>query len=588
MLRDTAAKYSFIVESALPFSAESATGDFVLMRGMEMGLAAVPRHTIVLDCDLVQGVVPVGVCPALPLDEVQMILGNDLAGSAVWAGVPPPVVVSRPLISGNPSEDGLLPDVFPVCAVTRAQSRKMSVPDLHVPESGDIIREQGVSLPDLPPFVLKEDWVENQKTDSSLSALWEEVLSAEETREVARGYFVQGDLLVRKWVPCVGDSVGEPIFQVVVPDGFRGDVLKTAHDSCGYLGVKKTYDRVLRYFFWPGLKRDVARYVESCHVCQVMGKPSQVIKPAPLSPIPAVSQPFEHLIVDCVGPLPPSKSGCAYMLTVMCQTTRYPAAFPLRSISVKQVVRALTQFFSTFGIPRVIQTNQGSNFTSHMFKQILLQLGVKHNRSSAYHAQSQGALERFHQTLKSMLRANVMTLGKDWEEGLPWLMLAAREVVQESTGFSPNDLVFGHTVRGPLAVLQDGLVEREPPKNLVDYVNGFRRRLYVAVEVARENLSGAQIKMKKLYDRKSKYREFSPGDQVLALMPLQVSPFQARFAGPYTVSRKVSDQNYLISTPGRKKQSQLCHVNLLKPYYACGSSAVCNSFRFCCLGAGIS
>ena len=203
VLHDTAAKYSFIVESALPFSAESATGDFVLMRGMEMGLAAVPRHTIVLDCDLVQGVVPVGVCPALPLDEVQMILGNDLAGSAVWAGVPPPVVVSRPLISGNPSEDGLLPDVFPVCAVTRAQSRKMSVPDLHVPESGDIIREQGVSLPDLPPFVLKEDWVENQKTDSSLSALWEEVLSAEETREVARGYFVQGDLLVRKWVPCV-------------------------------------------------------------------------------------------------------------------------------------------------------------------------------------------------------------------------------------------------------------------------------------------------------------------------------------------------------------------------------------------------
>lgn len=75
-----------------------------------------------------------------------------------------------------------------------------------------------------------------------------------------------------------------------------------------------------------------------------------------------------------------------------------------------------------------------------------------------------------------MLRAYGMEMEKDWEEGMPWLMLAAREVVQESTGFSPNDLVFGHTVRGPLAVFQDGLVEREPPKNL-DYVNGFRRRL---------------------------------------------------------------------------------------------------------------
>lgn len=102
---------------------------------------------------------------------------------------------------------------------------------------------------------------------------------------------------------------------------------------------------------------------------------------------------------------------------------------------------------------------------------------MKHNRLSEYHAQSQGALERFHQTLKSMLRAYVVELGRDWEEGLPWLMLAAREVVQESTRFSPNELVFGHSVCGPLAALYDGLVESEPPKTLANYVNGFRHRL---------------------------------------------------------------------------------------------------------------
>ena len=68
--------------------------------------------------------------------------------------------------------------------------------------------------------------------------------------------------------------------------------------------------------------------------------------------------------------------------------------------------------------------------------QVLKLLGVRHNQSSAYHAQSQGALERFHQTLKSLLRAFWTELNRDWEEGLPWLLLAAREVVQESTGFS--------------------------------------------------------------------------------------------------------------------------------------------------------
>ncbi len=81
-----------------------------------------------------------------------------------------------------------------------------------------------------------------------------------------------------------------------------------------------------------------------------------------------------------------------------------------------------------------------------------------------------------------------MELNRDWEEGLPWLLLAAREVQQESLGFSPNDLVFGHRVRGPLSVLREGLGEEDPPQNLVEYVNGFRRRLFLAGLSAQKNL----------------------------------------------------------------------------------------------------
>ncbi len=216
----------------------------------------------------------------------------------------------------------------------------------------------------------------------------------------------------------------------------------------------------------------------------------------------------------------------------------------------------------------MIQSDQGSNFSSKLFAQVLKQLKVQHNQSSAYHAQSQGVLERFHQTLKSLLRGYCVELNQDWEEGLPWLLLAAREVVQESTGFSPNELVFGHTVRGPLTLLHDAVAPEEPPSNLVEYVNGFRHRLYSAGEMAKEKLSSAQKKMKRLYDRKTEQREFSPGDQVLALLPMANSPFQAKFTGPFTVVRRVSNQNYLLSTPKRRKVTQLCHLNLLKPYYA--------------------
>lgn len=128
-----------------------------------------------------------------------------------------------------------------------------------------------------------------------------------------------------------------------------------------------------------------------------------------------------------------------------CTTTRFPEAIPLSSIKAKVVIKELVKFCTIFGLPRVVQTDQGSNFTSKAFTQALVELGVKHQLSSAYHPESQGALERFHQTLKSMLRSYCIANGKDWAEGLPYLMFAAREAEQESLGFSPADLVFGHT-----------------------------------------------------------------------------------------------------------------------------------------------
>lgn len=96
-----------------------------------------------------------------------------------------------------------------------------------------------------------------------------------------------------------------------------------------------------------------------------------------------------------------------------------------------------------FVIPKVVQSDKGSNFTSWLFAQVLKQLHIRHNQCSAYHAQSQGAY--------------CTELGGDWEDGLPWLHLSITEVVQESTGFSPYDLVFGHQVCGPLAVVSEDL-----------------------------------------------------------------------------------------------------------------------------------
>lgn len=126
--------------------------------------------------------------------------------------------------------------------------------------------------------------------------------------------------------------------------------------------------------------------------------------------------------------------------------------------------------------------------------------------------------------------------------------------------------MFGHTVRGPIAVLADQWNTSEPPENVIDYVNSFRYRLYEARAIAQRKLGKSQEKMRRLFDRKVKSREFQVGDKVFASLPVLTSPFQARFTGPYTVEKCFPNNSYLLNKPDRRKKLQVCHINLLKPY----------------------
>lgn len=229
------------------------------------------------------------------------------------------------------------------------------------------------------------------------------------------------------------------------------------------MGIRKTLDRVLWHFYWPGVKSDVSQYCKTCHTCQTVGKPNQVIPPAPLHPIPAVGEPFERILLDCVGPLTRTKSGNQYLLTMMCAATWFLEAIHLRRITASAVCQALITFFSVFGLPRIVQTDQGSNFMSRVFSQVLRQLSIQHCTSSAHHPESQGALERFHQTLKTLMRTYRNDFEKDWDDGIPLLLFAAREVTQVSLGFSPAgpaELVFGHMVRE----IVEGKMVRKPTR----------------------------------------------------------------------------------------------------------------------------
>ena len=119
-------------------------------------------------------------------------------------------------------------------------------------------------------------------------------------------------------------------------------------------------------------------------------------------------------------------------------------------------------------------------------------------------------------------------------------------------------------------VKEQWLEEAPPLVNVCDYVSKMTNRLKMTCEVAKTNLKQAQSRMKKRYDEHARSRVFSPGDKVLVLLPVRGKPLRAIFSGPYRVVEKTSSVNYIIETPGRRKATKLCHINMLKPYYERG------------------
>lgn len=400
-----------------------------------------------------------------------------------------------------------------------------------------IVKASPVCEPEMPlDFKVPANITEMQHNDPVLAPFFQKAKKQGHEMEPdinsSEEFFLKDGILYRRQRSQV---------QLMVPSGVREVVLNLGHSVpwAGHLGKHKTMARIRKYFHWPGLRADVAQFCKSCPQCQKTSikTPSR----APLQPLPVISTPFERLGMDVVGPVEKSRAGNRYMLVITDYATKYPEVFPLKSVKAKSVAFCLVQFFSRVGFPREILTDRGTNFMSTLLKQVHQLLGIKGLRTTPYHPQTDGLTERFNQTLKQMLRKFVNDTGTDWDQWLPYLLFAYREVPQASTGFSPFELLYGHEVRGPLSLLKEmweGDRSGAGATNVISYVIQMRERLEKMTELAQAHMGAAQQHQKVWYDRSARERSFEPGQKVLVLLPSDDRKLLAKWQGPFQIQQK--------------------------------------------------
>ena len=431
--------------------------------------------------------------------------------------------------------------------------------------------QRQMKVPDRPmPDISQDDFRVAQQEDASLHRL-RDLASTGEQRISGKNntthFYADKGLLYRSFrSPKV--AYGDPLHQLVVPVRFRKSVMAIAHDSIlgGHQGIRKTTDKILSSFYWPGIQSDVARFCRSCDSCQRTIHKGRVNK-VPLGTMPLIETPFQRIAVDIVGPIKPSTDkGNRYILTIIDYATRYPEAVPLRSIETTRVAEALVEVFSRVGIPREILTDQGAQFTGDVMKEVSRLLSLKQLTTTPYHPACNGLVERFNGTLKQMLKRMCMERPKDWDRFIGPLLFAYRETPQASLGFSPFELLYGRTVRGPMAILKElwsGEKETSEVRSTYEFVLDLRERLEQTCKLAQEELRKATARSKGYYNRKSRMRRFKVGDLVLLLLPTDSNKLLMQWKGPFSVLERLGDLDYRIQIGDKAKTF---HANLLKKY----------------------
>ena len=533
VLRDTGC--SGIVVKRDLVSEDQFTGEFNVMLLIDNTARNVPIAKIDVDTSYLKGQVE---AQCLPDAIYDLIIGNVPGARA----------------ADKPDPSWQVP-VQEACAVTtRSQAKKAGE---HIP----------LKVPDTKesPVVDREKLKQIERDDESLQKFWEK------DDVVVRGqaetsFEVKGGVLYHVYKhPYV--NRGKPLKQVMVPVQLRSRIMELVHGSImgGHMGIKKTTDKIQSVFYWPGIQGDVTRYCKSCDVCQKTVNKGSVPK-VPLEKMPLIDKPFKRVAIDLVGPIvPPSEDGHRYILTLVDFATRYPEAVPLKNIDT--VAEVLVDIFSRLGVPEEILSDLGTQFVSECMKEVTRLLSIKQLTTTPYHPMCNGLTEKFNGTMKSMLKRLCNEQPRQWHRYINPLLFAYREVPQESTGFSPFELLYGRAVRGPMFILKElWTKELEEPevKNSYQYVFELREKLEDTLKLVHTELQKAQNKGKHYYDRKTKVRKFVPGDKVLVLLPTNHNKLLMQWKGPFEVSAVVGLNDYRVRVKGKER---VYHANLLKKYF---------------------
>lgn len=330
-----------------------------------------------------------------------------------------------------------------------------------------------------------------------------------------------------------------------VPSIFRKEIFGILHDVT-HPGIKATRKLIQKHYFWPDMNRDATTWARQCVSCQK----AKVLRHnnTPLMQFPE-SERFDHVHIDIVGPLPISNNN-RYVVTLIDRFTRWPEAVPVPEVTAEIVANTLyNTWISRFGCPVRITTDQGRQFESNLFTSLAKLMGIKKIRTTSYHPQANGMVERWHRTMKTAIMARGHS--RDWSHDLPTVLLGLRNTIRQDCNISAAQMVFGCNVRIPGIFFEDSKKNNVTPESFVEHLQRSIQNIK-PIPSLRKSTQNTFV-----------YKEMRTCDFVFVRTDAVKKPLVAPYEGPYKVLER-HEKYFKIQLPNR---ISVVSIDRLKPAF---------------------
>jgi hypothetical protein len=373
-----------------------------------------------------------------------------------------------------------------------------------------------------------------------------------------RTFELEGTLLYRK------TKEGH---KLVIPSNKLSQILALSHNHplAGHVGADNTLFRLQQHHWWPGMSEDIKTYVRNCDTCQKRKKDKDQSEAASAKITP---DPFYHIGIDIMGPLPRTLTGKRYIVLAIDFFTKWIEAEAIEEADAQTIVKFLhSKIVCQHGVPKELISDRGTEFLNELLEEFERTYRIKHIKTTAYHPQGNGQTERANQTVKNILAKTTKTYDT-WDHYLDSALFAARTIRQNSTTYSPFELVYGRNPQREfnVSIPKTGTYE----DRIWAYIIRDIARLQLVRKKAGVFIEKAQERQRKKQDQKASAEKLQIGDQVLHYRNIVDSSWSAKlepkWEGPFFVQNISGKSISLRHMDGQILPTPI-HRNHVKKYH---------------------